>query len=266
MKLTHTLAIAAAALALASCAGNSQKVGIVAHRGFWKCEQAENAQNTIAALKAAQDAGFWGSEFDTQLTLDGHVIVNHDDDIQGMLIKEHTLDTLKTLVLANGEHPSTLDEYLTQGEKGNTVLVFELKDQKDSLRNVILTDKSIAALKAHKLYDPSKVIFISFSHQICRYLAKIAPEFVNQYLKGDKSPAELHADGINGIDYSQKTLKKHAEYIGDAHKLGMSTNVYTVNKDSTMAYFVEQGVQFITTNEPLILRGVLGDKELKVGK
>lgn len=263
MKLTHTLAIAAAALALAACADNSPKTGIVAHRGFWKCEQAGNTQNSIASLKAAQDAGFWGSEFDAQLTLDEQVIINHDSDIHGVVIKDHTLDTLKTLVLANGEHPSTLDEYLTQGEKSPTVLVFELKDQQDSLRNVILTDKSIAALKAHGLYDPSRVIFISFSYQISRYLAQIAPEFDNQYLNGDKTPAELHADGIKGIDYSQKVLKKHPEYIEECRKLGMTSNVFTVNKDSTMMAFRDQGVGYITTNEPLVLREVLGKGELR---
>lgn len=265
-KIKNVFMAIAATLAVTACAEKPQQVGIVAHRGFWKCEQAGNAQNSIAALKAAQDEGFWGSEFDAQLTLDEQVIINHDADIHGMVIKEHTLDTLKTLFLANGEHPSTLDEYLTQGEKSNTMLVFEFKDQVDSARNVILVDKSIATLKAHNLYDPSRVMFITFSHQISCYIAQIAPEFVNQYLTGDKTPAELHKDGINGIDYSMKVLKKHPEYIEEAHNLGMSTNVFTVNKDSTMMKFVEQGVQFITTNEPLILRGVLGEKELKPGK
>ena len=36
-------------------------VGIVAHRGYWNCEAGGFARNSIAALKAAQDAGFWGS-------------------------------------------------------------------------------------------------------------------------------------------------------------------------------------------------------------
>ena len=40
------------------------KVGIVAHRGFWNCEEAGYAQNSVAALRQAQLAGFWGSEFE----------------------------------------------------------------------------------------------------------------------------------------------------------------------------------------------------------
>lgn len=57
------------------------KVGIVAHRGFWNCEEAGYAQNSVAALRQAQLAGFWGSEFDVQLTADTIVVSNHDKEI-----------------------------------------------------------------------------------------------------------------------------------------------------------------------------------------
>ena len=57
------------------------KVGIVAHRGFWNCEEAGYAQNSVAALRQAQLAGFWGSEFDVQLTADTIVVV--DDMVMG---------------------------------------------------------------------------------------------------------------------------------------------------------------------------------------
>ena len=56
------------------------KVGIVAHRGFWNCKEAGYAQNSVAALRQAQLAGFWGSEFDVQLTADTIVVSNHDKE------------------------------------------------------------------------------------------------------------------------------------------------------------------------------------------
>lgn len=46
------------------------QVAIVAHRGYWNCEAAGFARNSLASLKAAQDAGFWGSEFDVNMTND----------------------------------------------------------------------------------------------------------------------------------------------------------------------------------------------------
>ena len=47
-----------------------RETGIVAHRGFWNCEEAGYAKNSIAALRCAQEAGLWGSEFDVNITAD----------------------------------------------------------------------------------------------------------------------------------------------------------------------------------------------------
>lgn len=257
------VSIATVSMILCSC-NNEPKVGIVAHRGFWDCEEAGFSENTIASLRAAQEAGFWGSEFDVQLTSDNVPIVNHNKDIQGYAIKDYPLDTLKTLVLKNGENPSTLDEYLTQGETcTSTKLVIELKDQKDTLRNDILLDSSVEILKNHKLFDPERVVFITFSLYMCERIAREYPEFTNQYLNGDLKPLEAKEKGINGIDYDQIIFEANPSYISEASENGMSVNVWTVNEDSTMVAFIEKGVGFITTNQPLALRRILKKKELK---
>lgn len=256
---------AAALLALAACGPKESKVAIVAHRGYWNCQEAGYSENSIASLKAAQDYGFWGSEFDIHLTADGQIVVNHDPKIQGVKIKGATLDSLQQLTLPNGEHPSSLDEYLTQGEKcATTMLVMEFKgSRKDTLRNEELLQKGIAALKAHGLYSPDRVMFISFTRYICDRLAQIAPEFTNQYLSGNATPAELHESGISGIDYNGNVLREHPEYIRQSHELGMSTNVWTINIPAEFPEYVGMGVQAVTTNEPLALREFLGKRELR---
>ena len=43
----------------------------------------------------------------------------------------------------------------------------------------------------------------------------------------------------------------------------MSTNVWTVNKPEKMRKFIDLGIDAITTNEPLVLRDLLGEKEFK---
>ena len=103
-------------------------------------------------------------------------------------------------------------------------------------------------------------MFISFSMHICEVIAQKYPEFTNQYLEGDKTPAELKALGINGFDYEDEVLFKHPEWVAEAHKLGMSTNVWTVNKEEDMKYMIDLGIDCITTNEPLLLRKVLKGK------
>lgn len=92
-------------------------------------------------------------------------------------------------------------------------------------------------------------MFISFSMNVCKRVAKLAPEFTNQYLRGDIAPAELHKLGINGIDYPYKAFYKHPEWVKEAHDLGMSVNVWTVNHESDMKAMIGLGVDCITTNE-----------------
>ena len=273
----------AAAVMLTACAGTKQaasgskhsfpvvnqdgKTAIAAHRGFWKCDEAKDSQNSIAALTLAQNNGFWGSECDIHLTKDGEIIVNHDHDIDGLKIREHTYAELRDHLLKNGEHHPTFAEYLAQTCKApKTKLVIEFKTQDTPEAEEQLIQKTITLLKEYGLYSPSRVAFISFSLYTCIRMAVLAPEFVNQYLNGDIAPAILAQMGINGIDYQYKVLRKHPEWIKEAHDNGMSVNVWTVNKEKDMQFFMEAGVDAITTNEPLLLRKVLGDKEFKNAK
>ena len=92
----------------------------------------------------------------------------------------------------NGEHPATLDEYLTQGEKcKTTVLVIELKPQKAQDREDLLWAKTVEALKAHNLYDPTRVAFISFSHHLCQKIAAEAPQFIKRMRLLGIDPSEI---------------------------------------------------------------------------
>ena len=271
-----------AALVLSGCAGarfvpgtatsfpkanQKGKTAIIAHRGFWNCEAAGYMENTIASLKAAQDNGLWGSEFDIHITSDDVVLVNHNDNIQGVKIADNPLSVFKAMTHKNGEHPATLDEYLTQGEKcKTTVLVIELKPQKAQDREDLLWAKTVEALKAHNLYDPTRVAFISFSHHLCQKIAAEAPQFINQYLEGDIAPDVLAGEGINGIDYEQKVLIENPDYVQAAHDKGMTVNAWTVNRDHNMRSLIYLGIDALTTNEPLLARKVLGDREFKLGK
>lgn len=271
------LLISIASLAIVSCASSKKaagnqnsfpkieqngKIAIAAHRGFWKCEEAANSQNSIASLSLAQENGFWGSECDIHLTLDGRIIVNHDNDIDSLKISEHSFEELSSHLLPNGERRPSFNEYLIQTSKApKTKLVIEFKAQGSDERDEALIQTAIRALKARNLYSPERIAFISFSYYTCRRIAEIAPEFVNQYLNGDIAPAELAKAGINGIDYKYTVLYEHPEWIKEAHDLGMSVNVWTVNKTKDMNHFIEAGVDAITTNEPLKLRKLLGNKE-----
>lgn len=261
MKKIARIAAGAAIVALtASCA--SQKIAITAHRGYWNCEEAGYAENSIKALEAAQNKRLWGSEFDVHMTSDLVLLVNHNDDIDGMCIWDHNYADFKDCRLKNGEKIPTLDEYLTQGEKSKkTVLVFELKKQIDKAHEDYMVDQSVKALKEHGLYNPKRVIFISFSLNICERLVALCPGFTVQYLRGDRTPDEIAAMGINGIDYEHYDFEKHPEWVKQAYDNKMSVNCWTVNKEDKIQKMIDLGVQCITTNEPMLVRKMLGKKE-----
>ena len=68
--------LAAATVTLAQA--QKKASAIVAHRGYWNCEAGGYARNSLAALESAQKAGFWGSEFDVNMTADSVLLVFHD--------------------------------------------------------------------------------------------------------------------------------------------------------------------------------------------
>ena len=257
------------ALAIMSAGCSSDKVAVIAHRGFWKCEEAGFSENSIASLKCAQDAGLWGSEFDVQLTADSVVIVNHNDNIIApdstvLKISEHNFAEFADCLLPNGERRPTLDEYLAQGaECPSTKLIIELKKQESEAREDLLLDKTFETLKKCGMYDPDKVIFISFSLHITERVAEEAPGFTNQYLEHDKTPQMLSAMNINGMDYNYKVYQNFPDWVKEARGLGLSTNTWTVNDEAVAEEMIGYGVQAITTNYPLMIRSLLGSRELR---
>ena len=73
------------------------------------------------------------------------------------------------------------------------------------------------------------------------------------YLNGELSPKELKELGAAGLDYHMGVIKKHPEWIKEAHDLGLKVNVWTVDEAEEMKWLIEQKVDFITTNEPVVL-------------
>jgi len=229
---------------------------IIAHRGFWDCEG--SAQNSIFALSKAQQSGFYGSEFDVHLTLDGMLVINHDNAINGLLIEDTPYNQLKKIKLSNGEKLPTLDSYLKQGKKsGNTRLILEIKPHSTKEREDAAVAKILQTVK--RLGFEKQVEYISFSLNICKTLRASDPQAIIAYLNGDLSPAELKALSFNGLDYNISVMQKNPEWVSEAKKLGLTVNVWTVNSESQMHEMIALGVDYITTDKPLLLRDIIGE-------
>lgn len=100
--------------------------------------------------------------------------------------------------------------------------------------------------------------YISFSLFACKEFKRVAPQGTDiYYLNGELSPAELKTLGFAGFDYSMGPIKKHPEWIEEAHKLGLKVNIWTIDKEADMQWLIDQKVDFITTNEPVLLQQLL---------
>ncbi|MBQ0005959.1 MAG: glycerophosphodiester phosphodiesterase [Alistipes sp.] len=246
-----------------SCSDKSARTGqvaIVAHRGFWNTDATSFSENSIASLHQAAINGFWGCELDIHITCNGKIIVNHDSEINGKKISECKYKDFSKNLLPNGEKRPLLDDYLSVASGYPlTKLVIEFKDAENGI-----VEKTMKLLKRYGMDSPKRTMFISFNQKACMRVAELYPEYTNQYLTGDLSPEEVHKMGINGIDYHYARFKEHPEWVGQAHKLGMSVNVWTVDNKEDMEEMIALGVDAITTNKPLLLRSILSELELKL--
>lgn len=224
---------------------------IVAHRGAFK----KNGfpENSIASLREAIRLGCAGSEFDVRMSADDSLVINHDPHHKKLEIEKTPYAELIPHPLSNGEKLPTLREYLLAGVKDNihTDLVLEIKPSglgADRARAIV--DKVISLVQ--ELKPSYRIVYISFDYNMCLRLLEKMPKAHVQYLNGDKTPDQLKADGIRGMDYNYNVYKKHPEWITRAKELGILLNVWTVNEPSMIQDFLKQGFDLITTNEPEI--------------
>lgn len=222
---------------------------VIAHRGFWATEG--SAQNSRESLRKALEMKIYGSETDVWLTPDGHLMVNHDKELDGHVIMNTPADSCRMLTLANGEKMPELTEFLDmlKASDSPTKLIIEIKDHGDAARNRAAATATVKAVK--KAGVQNKVEYISFSDDACNQIATDDPHAKVAALTGGIAPAERKKIGCTGIDYHINEFRKHPEWVKEARQLGMTVNVWTVNKPDEMAEMTNLGVQFITTDRPI---------------
>ena len=231
------------------------RIKVVCHRGLW--DAPKSYENSIASLKLAQKGQYYGSEFDLNRTKDGVLIVNHDPTIQGDTIEQTNFKgVIDTMKLPNGEKVPTFEQYLAQGKKSKkTMLICEMKAHSSDSLTVLAVDEAVALIKKHDM--ESQMVYISFSLPACKEFAKLQPNNTVQYLGGDMTPQEVKDAGLNGIDYLIIKFIIHPDWVKQAHDLGMTVNVWTVNDIENISKMATLGVDMITTNKPELVRDIL---------
>lgn len=234
---------------------------IIAHRGFWKTEG--SAQNSITALLKANEIKAYGSELDIWMSVDGVPVVNHDADVElngeRLIIQETPASVLTQVKLKNGENLPTLASYLDAFEKCNdTKLIIEFKKHRTKYQEDELTEKVLKMIRDRNLQN--RVEYISFSLNFVVKTIHLDPLAKVYYLSGNLSPKVMHEIGAAGIDYNVAVIKNRPEWVKESHDLGLKVNVWTVNSPEDIQQMIDLKVDFITTDEPLLVRELL-DKQ-----
>lgn len=224
---------------------------VIAHRGAWK--QKATSENSLASLNNAVGLGCMGSEFDVHMSQDSVLFVNHDPVIQGLAIEKTPSAELAKVKLSNGEPLPTLEAYLREGMKQTrTRLILEIKTSTmGKERSMALTEHVLTMV--HRLKAQAWVDYIAFDYDVCKKVLALNPDAKVAYLNGDKTPAQLAADHLYGLDYHYNVIKKNEAWLAEAQQQHLMVNVWTVNDRSTLTYLLEHHVDFITTNEPEML-------------
>lgn len=251
IKIFRIFLFVLATIILSSC--NAKKNAVVAHRGAWKKNNLP--ENSIAALRHAIDLKLSGSEFDVWRTADDSLVINHDPHYNNLIIEETKYADLIKFKLSNGEKLPTLREYLLEGKKNNkqTLLVCEIKpsgiSKERGKKTALKVVETVKKLKAEKMTS-----YISFDYEILKQIRQVDPKTSLQYLEGNKSPKEVKADNISGVDYHYSVFQKHPEWIKEAKENNITLNAWTVNDVEVMDWIIKNDFNFITTNEPELLK------------
>lgn len=225
---------------------------VVAHRGAFKMNKLP--ENSIAALREAIRLKCTGSEFDIRMTADDSLIINHDPHYNKLEIEKATYAELMQFRLSNGEVLPTVQQYLEEGLKNNTAtrLILEIKPSGVSKeRGKRIAEKVVQLVK--RLHAEPMLVYISFDYDILLKIRELDATAILQYLEGNKPPQQLKNDGIDGADYHFSFFQKNPNWIAEAKKLNIALNAWTVNDAVTMDWLLENGFEYITTNEPELL-------------
>ena len=244
MKNRHYLFTVLFSLFTSANAAYGATPAIVAHRGHHRAEG--SAQNSIRSLVKADSIGADFSEFDVWLSADSVLFVNHNADINGVVIETSPAAAIDTCRLRNGELIPRLDAFLDTAATLRVGLVLEVKPHADSAREDIAVPMILKMVQEKGLAD--RTTYITFSRHAHDLLVAQTDRPVF-YLTG-VDPAQLVEMRSAGADFHISHFRKHPDWIPQIHANGMEVNIWTIDSDDDIQFAIDNGAEYITTNEP----------------
>jgi glycerophosphoryl diester phosphodiesterase len=242
---------------------------IFAHRGA----SANAPENTLAAFDLALRHEADAIELDAKLSIDGQVVVIHDQTVERTTdgqgdVRLMSLAALKELdagsffdVAFRGERIPTLGQVFEAfGHK--TYINVELTNYASPNDN--LPDCVAELVKHHRL--EKRILFSSFNPRALRKAMLLLPEVPIGLLASPGRSGWWARSWLGRMIVPYESLHPEltdvtAELVAATHRLGHRLNVYTVNHPEDMRRLFTLGVDGIFTDDPHLARSVLTAKQ-----
>lgn len=210
----------------------------IAHRGYGACENTEEA--------FYNSTKYWGIECDVRLTLDGKIIINHDESViledgNTYSIVDNTFETLMSKKLKSGYSLCSFSRYLQICKELEKVSIIELKSTWDS------SDVAKLLNEIETNYSFDKVIIISFSKENLLNV-KNQSNIKLQYLINKNAEKEMEFCISNNICPSIKFTEVNKKCVKMAHDNNLEIGVWTVNMWGANFMMKAYKVDYITSD------------------
>ena len=235
-------------------------VAITAHRGA----SIAAPENTLAAFRAAMEAGATYIELDVQRTRDGQIAVLHDGDLMRMGDDPRKLGELTVTELANidigrkydtaftGEHTPLLEDVIDL-VRGRTKINVELKY---NVPDPDLAPAVVDLLRRENMLD--QVVITSLDYAALKQIKSIEPRLKTGHIVtaavGNVVRTEADFLSLNAAQATSSLIRR-------AHAAGKDVHVWTVNTPDVMMRMIERGVDNIITDDPALLVRVIKERQ-----
>ncbi|MBO7252246.1 MAG: glycerophosphodiester phosphodiesterase [Oscillospiraceae bacterium] len=224
---------------------------ILAHRGA----SGYAPENTLEAFRLAMEMGADGFELDVHMSLDGHLVVIHDETVDRTtdgtgLVRELTLEQLKALDAANGmstfagSRIPTLEEVFRLVQNTHHTVNVEVKT--DEWFYPGIEEACLELTKQMGLMD--RVIFSSFNHHTLIKLHELDADAKLGMLFGDIMVRPWEYARALPVHYLHP-MKMNIYLPGfaeDTYAAGYGINMWTINDEETMFRCLKDHAGIIT--------------------
>ncbi len=239
-----------------------ENVQIIAHRGGAALEP----ENTEAAFRNAARVGADWIEFDVHRTVDGVLVIMHDDTVNRMtngvgFIKDMTWEQLHELRVVNGEFIMRFDELVALAQQLDIGILAELKS------TAYYPDIEVEALEiVRKAGYSDRTIFSSFDWDALTHIKALAPDMTvsalvrpTQWNAVEEAPREFEI-----ISPMAEMLLINPWLIPQAHGAGYKVWAWFGVLDNPAVYrlVLALGVDGLIANDPVTALNMVHKKPL----